>query len=189
MGLKEDQAFASAACERLVAGLPAQLIKKESSIADRLAKARISPLKRLEAIYELLGEIGAYVAPSSPCKKGCSSCCHFGVTVSEVEIQYIETNTKHRRLKQILPKADFHGQACPFLKNNACSIYSARPFVCRRFHSLAPTAEWCEPDKSFAGEFPLLKSSELETAFDALRVGSPVLDIRQVFGSQSFNGA
>ncbi|HEP8970279.1 TPA: YkgJ family cysteine cluster protein [Pseudomonas aeruginosa] len=182
MGLKEDQAYAQANCDRLVAALPAKLIKKESDIARRLGMAKLSPVRKLEAIYELLGELGAYVAPASPCRKGCSSCCHFGVTVSELEIQYIEAKTKHRRLKQIQPKADFHGQPCPFLVHGACSIYTARPFVCRRFHSLAPTAEWCEPEKAYAGEFPQLKSSELDKAFDTLRVGSPVLDIRQVFG-------
>lgn len=184
MGLKEDQEFARAACKRLVERLPAKLIKKESSIADRLAQAKLSPLKKLEAIYELLAEIGACIAPSTPCKKGCSSCCHFAVTVSAVEVQYIEANTKHKRLKRVLPAEDYHGQACPFLQNNSCSIYSARPFVCRRHHSLAPTPEWCAPENSFAGEFPQLKSSELEKAFDALRVSSPVLDIRQVFGAQ-----
>ncbi|EOZ4894389.1 YkgJ family cysteine cluster protein [Pseudomonas aeruginosa] len=130
---------------------------------------------------ELLGEIGAYVAPSTPCRKGCSSCCHFTVTVSEIEMQYIEAHTKYKRLKQALPAEDFHGQACPFLKSNSCSIYSVRPFVCRRHHSLAPSSEWCAPEKSFAAEFPQLKSSEVETAFDALRVSSPVWDIRQVF--------
>ncbi|HCG0885746.1 YkgJ family cysteine cluster protein [Pseudomonas aeruginosa] len=184
MGLKEDQESALATCSRLVEGLPAKLVKKEFSIANRLERAKLSPLKKLEAIYELLGEIGAYVAPSTPCRKGCSSCCHFAVTVSEIEVQYIEAHTKYKRLKQALPAEDFHGQACPFLRHNSCSIYSARPFVCRRQHSLAPSPEWCAPEKSFAGEFPQLKSSELETAFDALRVSSPVWDIRQVFGWQ-----
>jgi len=184
MGLKEDQEFARDTCKRLVEGLPVKLIKQESSIADRLAQAKLSPLRKLETIYELLGEIGTYVAPSTPCRKGCSSCCHFAVTVSAVEVQYIEAHTKHKRFKRVLPAEDYHGQACPFLKNNSCSIYSARPFVCRRHHSLAPPPEWCAPENAFAGEFPQLKSSELEKAFDALRISSPVLDIRQVFGAK-----
>ena len=184
MGLKEDQEFSRTACERLIIGFPAKLLKKESAIADRLSQVKLSPLKKLEAVYELLGEIGAHIAPSTPCKKGCSSCCHYGVTVSEIEVQYIEARTKHKRLKQMLPNEDFHGQACPFLKENSCSIYLARPFVCRRHHSLAPTPEWCAPDKSAAGDFTRLESSELKNAFDALRVGSPVWDIRQVFRAQ-----
>lgn len=184
MELKKDQESALANCKRLVEELPAKLIKKEFSIANRLEQAKISPLKKLEAIYELLGEIGAYVAPSTPCRKGCSSCCHIAVTISEIEVQYIEAHTKYKRLKQTQPAEEFHGQACPFLKNNSCSIYPARPFVCRRHHSLAPSPEWCAPEKSYAGEFPQLKSSELEKAFDSLRVSSPVWDIRQVFGAQ-----
>lgn len=182
MGLKEDQAYAHTNCERLVTGFPATLLKQESTIYKRLSQAKISPLKKLAAIYELLDCIGTYVAPATPCKKGCSSCCHYSVTVSEIEIKYIETYAKRKRLRNPLSQADFHGKACPFLKNNACSIYAARPFVCRRFHALAPTAEWCAPDKSFLGEFSQLQSSEIEDAFNSLRVGSPVLDIRQIFG-------
>ncbi|HBO1833550.1 TPA: YkgJ family cysteine cluster protein [Pseudomonas aeruginosa] len=178
----EDQEHARAACERLVEAFPAILLKKEATIATRLAEAKISPLRKLGAIYELLDEIGAHIAPATPCKKGCSNCCHYAVTVSELEIQYIEALTKRKRLKAAVPKADFHGQPCPFLKNNACSIYAARPYVCRRFHSLAPTPEWCAPENAFAGDFSQVKSTEAEDAFNALRVESPVLDIRQVFG-------
>lgn len=183
MGLKEDQAYACTNCERLVTGFPAALLKQESTIHTRLSQAKISPLKKLAAIYELLDSIGAYVASATPCKKGCSNCCHYSVTVSEVEIKYIETHTQRKRLKVPLPPTNFHGQPCPFLKNDACGIYAARPFVCRRFHALAPTAEWCAPDKSFLGEFSQIQSSEIENAFNALRVGSPVLDIRQTFGT------
>lgn len=182
MGLKEDQAYARANCERLVTGFPATLLKQEGTIYTRLSQAKISPLKKLAAIYELLDSIGAYISPATPCKRGCSNCCHYSVTVSEVEIQFIEAHAKKKRFKALLPRADFHGHACPFLKNNACSIYAARPFVCRRFHALAPTAEWCAPDKSFLGEFSQIQSSELESAFNALRGSSPVVDIRQVFG-------
>lgn len=181
MSLKDDQAYAQANCERLIARFPANLIKQEAVIYSRLAQAKISPLKKLTAIYELLDSIGSYVAPATPCKKGCSSCCHIPVTVSDIEIQLIEATTKHKRLKQPLPAQDFLGAPCPFLKNNACSIYASRPFVCRRFHALAPTAEWCAPEKSNAGDFARIRSSELDKAFDSLRVGSPVLDIRQVF--------
>lgn len=181
MSLEEDQAYAKSNCERLIASLPVKLLKQEAGISDRLAQAKTSPLKKLAAVYELLDDIGSYVAPATPCKKGCSNCCHISVTISETEIQYIEIHTKRKRLKQPLPKSCFHGTPCPFLKSNSCSIYSARPFVCRQFHSLAPTSEWCAPEKSFQGEFPHVKSSEAQKAFDALRAGDQVWDIRQVF--------
>jgi len=128
LGLKEDQEFALAACKRLVGGLPARLMKKGSAIASRLEQAQLSSLKELEAIYELVGEIGAYVAPSTLCRKGCSSCCHFAVTISEVEVQYIETHTRYRRLKQVLPTDDYHGQACPFLKKQLVQHLLSKAF-------------------------------------------------------------
>ncbi|MDC7701415.1 YkgJ family cysteine cluster protein [Vogesella indigofera] len=181
MGLKEDQAYAQSNCERQIASFPVRLLKQEAGISDRLEQAKIAPLKKLAAVYELLDDIGSHVAPATPCKKGCSNCCHIAVTVSEIEIQYIEIHAKRKRLKQPLSNSEFHGVPCPFLKSNACSIYSARPFVCRQFHSLAPTAEWCAPEKSFQGKFPLIRSSEAQKAFDALRGGNQIWDIRQIF--------
>lgn len=182
MALKDDQEFALATCKRLIANFPPKLLKKEDAIASRLALSKLAPLKKLEAVYELLDEIGAYIGPATACGKGCSACCHYGVTVSDIEVRYIEQNTKHKRLKTLLPNRDYHGQPCPFLKDNACSIYKARPFVCRRHHSLAPTPQWCAPERSNAGDFTRLESSELKKAFDSLRAGTPPLDIRQVFG-------
>lgn len=184
MALEDDQKFALATFKRLIASFPPKLLKKEDAIASRLALSKLAPLKKLEYIYELVDEIGAYMAPATPCGKGCSACCHYIVTISDIEIRYIEKNTKHKRLKTLLPKQDYHGLPCPFLINNACSIYKARPFVCRRHHSLAPTPEWCAPEKSNVGEFTRLESSELKKAFDSVRAGTQPMDIRQVFGLQ-----
>jgi Fe-S-cluster containining protein len=101
--------------------------------------------------------------------------------LSEIEIQFIETNSKKRRGKTLLPKGDFHGTACPLLKNNECSVYEARPYVCRRHHSLAPDSQWCAPYTAFEKDFARVEFSELERAFENLQAGSTTMDIRQVF--------
>lgn len=181
MSISEDVEFARVNCERLIASFPQRLTRQEAAIFGRLSVAKISPLKKLAAIYELVDAISDHIHRSTPCKRGCSGCCHYTVSISEIEIQFIETNSKKRRAKTLLPKGDFHGTACPFLKNNECSVYEARPYVCRRHHSLAPDSQWCAPDAAFEEDFARVEFSELERAFGQLRAGSPAMDIRQVF--------
>jgi Fe-S-cluster containining protein len=182
MSLRDDQKFARENCARIIASLPPAILKKEGGLTGRLEASKLTPLKKLAAIYEFLDDLAKYIAPT-PCRKGCSSCCHYAVSISEVEVQFIEQVAKKKRLKVGREPRDFNGQPCPFLVNGACSIYSARPYSCRRHHSLAPTAEWCAPEKSFAGDFARAQSSEAQLAFDLVREMRSLGDIRQVFGS------
>lgn len=77
-------------------------------------------------------------APKLECKKGCSHCCHVPVLVTAVEAFYIQEKTgieanivKRKKEKCRVPD----GSPCPFLKNDACSIYEYRPIACRTFGS------------------------------------------------------
>lgn len=80
------------------------------------------------------------------CKKGCSACCEKGdYPISELELKYLmqgfiglENELKVKvqaNFKNMIPSG-----ACPFLINNACSVYSYRPIVCR-VHGLAYLVE------------------------------------------------
>lgn len=72
----------------------------------------------------------------SQCKNGCSRCCYVDLSVFEVEANRIRE--WHRSLhdedrKSLLeqwqqPKKD---GACVFLRNESCTIYEARPLICR----------------------------------------------------------
>lgn len=164
--------------------IPTKTLHKEDNFAARIKSAKISPIKKLERIYEFMSELYGYVSNYTPCGKGCSSCCHYNVTVSELEIAYIERNTNHKRMKQIIPKRDFHGEPCPFLKNNKCSIYEFRPFVCRRHHALTPDNYWCHPDNCNEYEFSFIQFSGVEDAFKYVRIDGvcdDLKDIRQIF--------
>ena len=76
------------------------------------------------------------------CQKGCSSCCEKGdYPVSELELRYLmlgysqlDNETKIKIQNNI--KNVQKGEACPFLLNKTCSIYSHRPIICR-VHGLA----------------------------------------------------
>jgi Fe-S-cluster containining protein len=182
MSLQEDQQFARDNCTRIIASFPLGILKKEERLVARLGVSKLSPLKTLAAIYEFMDDIAKYITPT-PCKKGCSSCCHYAVSISEVEVQFIEQVAKKKRLKVAGQPGSFNGRPCPFLVNGGCSIYAVRPYSCRRHHSLAPTAEWCAPEKSFAGDFARVQFSEVQLAFDLLRGLRTLGDIRQVFGT------
>ncbi len=87
-----------------------------------------------------------HISNFSPCHKGCSYCCHVALDVTALEAIYIHSITdieiNHRSVK--IDKTS----ACPFLKNDICSIYELRPLVCRLFASLEPV-KMCKSPQSF----------------------------------------
>lgn len=163
--------------------IPQKLVEKEDHFLDRVRNAKVGPYKKLLMLYDLMDQLSAAMSPAMPCKKGCSSCCHYNVSVSEIEVAYIEQASKTKRAKRLAPAKEFHGTPCTFLKNGACSIYSARPFVCRRHNALTQNAYWCHPDRSDLS-FPLIGFTNIDGAFDHIRKESGSVepkDIRQYF--------
>lgn len=169
----------------LISALPSTLIKQEDQFFVKIKKSKVGYLKKLEMLYSFMAELSKITSRFTPCKKNCSACCNYNVTVSEIEIQYIENKTTKKRNNHIGISKNFHGLPCPFLKNNTCMIYEARPYVCRRHHALTPNAYWCDPMLSNEQELPLVKFEGLDKAFDAIRKESnaeSIYDIRQFFG-------
>ncbi len=86
------------------------------------------------------------------CKKGCSNCCltHRDIPVYPIEIVgiywYVIEKVKEPLRTQIKSSLIKHrkGEPCPFLINNACSIYSMRPLACRQFNVFGKS---CEPSE------------------------------------------
>jgi Fe-S-cluster containining protein len=110
----------------------------------------------LDAVSETLGEM----YPWLPCRKNCSSCCSRSVfLVSELEAAYISSFMKdlpRRKQKEIKERARKNVSAmrrksgyvnwgrvvaeckeeistCPLLEDGACSLYEARPSICRSY--------------------------------------------------------
>lgn len=106
MRLEDDQEFARENCTRIITSLPPAILKKEAGLTARLEASKLLPLKKLTAIYEFLDELAKYIAPTQ-CKKGCSSCCHYAVSVSEVEVQFVEQVAKKKRLKVVGAPGNF----------------------------------------------------------------------------------
>lgn len=177
---------------RIIQRLPPKLVAKEEGLLPKFQRNKGKPLKKLELLFEFMDELYAAVGPYLPCKKGCSYCCHNReIEVTELEVAYIEQKTRHRRRSMPGP-APVHGQPCPFLKGGACSIYAARPFLCRRHMVLTGTSHWCHPDRANTEAFPLLAFTEVDKVMGQILSESgnaTPTDIRMVFGAEGGVGS
>lgn len=184
MELDKEKDIAAKNFARIAANIPSRLSEKEDRYAIKMHRSTKNSENKLASLYLFMTELYEYVSKFTPCKKGCSHCCHYSVSVSEIEIAYIEKHSKAKRRKTFLPKSNFHGSPCPFLKEGICSIYDARPFVCRRHVALTSENTWCNPSISNDEVFPQLKFSGIDEAFDQIRRESAsftLYDIRQAF--------
>ena len=93
------------------------------------------------------GSLHGSVASLAACRKGCSHCCHISVMLSRAEAKVIAKETRGRfneaavqiTLDDTQERRDAleaitrqtYGQACTFLREGSCSIYSSRPLPCR----------------------------------------------------------
>ncbi len=96
--------------------------------------------KPIESLQEnasgFFDKIYSKYSASMKCSLGCSKCCYTDISVFEVEIQRIkdwfitlEVGKQNELLE--LWKTPVETGACTFLYNDRCSIYEARPVICR----------------------------------------------------------
>lgn len=70
------------------------------------------------------------------CKKGCSKCCQTDIGVFEIEADRIRNwfyslSLESQAELKNLWKMPVEKGSCAFLNDNACTIYEARPLICR----------------------------------------------------------
>lgn len=90
------------------------------------------------------------------CKLGCADCCVDGINVCRIEYENIREHLKSSAINfQPSAKKD----KCPFLNDeDLCSIYPARPIVCRL---------WGAPILFGPGEDPLPNANEISKRITA----------------------
>ncbi len=72
--------------------------------------------------------------PSMQCDTGCGDCCGV-VPATETEFRAVQRFAEEHG---ITPAAHTDG-TCPFYQNGGCTVYPARPLICRLFgHSVDP---------------------------------------------------
>ncbi len=142
-----------------------RMLETARSIVLQAMSGGISPARALIAIRQVDQALDAAIGePEQACKKGCCHCCHFVVQSSVAEVaqavDYVQANFSEEQRGQLEDRLFQHERVvapwfganlwevrtkCPFLVDNLCSIYEARPLRCRGVNSL--DASVCEQQK------------------------------------------
>lgn len=103
----------------------------------------------LKQLHQKISEHHQKVEKTYPegmtCKNGCSRCCYVNLSVFPIEAQFIRdwfNNLPIEKIEELKKEWEKEGRlaenffgktvsACPFLKNESCTIYEARPVICR----------------------------------------------------------
>jgi Fe-S-cluster containining protein len=111
------------------------------------------PVKRAEYVHRMVDDLSGkifqqpLVQQLSPCKQGCTACCHTQVSVTEDEAELlaekihagVDINLQHL-MNQVNAKNDsptffslsYEERKCVFLdEEGSCKVYADRPSVCR----------------------------------------------------------
>jgi uncharacterized protein len=159
--------------------IPKDIRKMEESLFQKITTSKHDRIKTLELLFSEMDAIYNFVHQFTLCKKGCSYCCKYGISISELEVDYIKKKVK---LDKVLAKTV--DSSCPFLKEGICSIYNERPFFCRRHLAFYDSPEWCELDISHNYRFPNIDCTEIDKCY-AYLIGphgqDSMQDIRQAF--------
>lgn len=81
-------------------------------------------------------KISAKYSAEMKCQAGCSKCCFTDISIFEVESERIKdwfsslSDEAQKELQELWLTKNEAG-ACSFLYNDRCSIYEARPVICR----------------------------------------------------------
>ncbi len=185
---RDAVAASKARASSFIASIPQDLAKREDLIGEEVLRENSSAKSKLGKLYRLVEELGEAAKPFIACGKGCSACCRMNVTISSMEAERLAQFSKKR-----INRVDHHihhdptrfaGVACPFLVENACSVYAIRPYACRAHVSFDTTAYWCEPERAYEEGMGMVSFDGAKSAYLAVLAKVPdsrFADIRDFF--------
>lgn len=172
-----------------------EIADMRSAMVDRAALRQVNQLlaqarnagtraKRILWLKRAADTFAAAVAPHAACRKGCSHCCHISLKFTEAEA--IEIG-KAIGVPPASDAPDRPGRAvenepCPFLRDEACSIYENRPIVCRTHFNMDADDLLCQLVPGAAVPVPYMDNRAV--LLGALMVGGAqprIADVRDWF--------
>lgn len=154
------------------AASPLALMRERMAVADGELRRRLpqatseSDLLALAAgLLALAEEVSTglqSLAPVRPlaCRAGCDHCCRNMIQVRPLFAILAVASAKARftpaRLAEFIDRLVTGTPFCPFLFDGQCSIYDARPMVCRGYYSLdlarCLEGDFCEKTLGYQGD-------------------------------------
>ena len=158
------------------------VFKEKAQQQLRVAMGAGTASQRVMWIRRAADTLAGGYGPVSACKPGCAHCCHIPVKISQAEAQVLG---KAIRRKPVGPRQ--HGpapadhEACSFLQDGRCSIYTERPAVCRYHLNMDIDDLLCRPVPGGEVPVPYLDVRPLVIARVATGGRIDYADIRQWF--------
>jgi len=162
---------------------------RNEAASSRAANAAALAIRVFDATMRRMppASVGAELA----CKAGCTYCCHNVVmaTAPEVFLAAGELRARHDaqfiagvagRCDAVAATTGVRRNPCPLLHDNLCSVYAARPSVCRKHTSFSVDA--CIADyEGRGGNIPIRRFDQeiFECCAVALLLGMRLWDGRQ----------
>lgn len=178
--------------DALVAAEPWLAPEEIQRVARLITLENGSVRSRQRKFIHLMTKMSESMAPHVACRRGCSHCCNISAVILASEVERIAeaTGRPMTRLPMREPAAveaaaaGFFRTPCPFLAGSECSIYDARPSVCRLHHSLNLDADQCDTVYDINTTMVPTLASTAVVQFEYLSMSiikEPVGDIREFF--------
>lgn len=185
--LKESNEFIETQSNACYSLFSEDLKEDENTFKQKIKLQNLSNKNKLIKLYNLSDKIMNNAKNFVACKETCSHCCHINVQITYLEVEHIQKNTGIKA--NVLNKSkihnikDFLGVACPFLKENKCSIYQYRPFACRKHLSFDKDNYWCNTQNFIEKPIKQISFDYEDSYFHITNYNKTIVgDIRDFFG-------
>lgn len=139
---------------QLIADSPWMRAEDLSLAVKRVCEAPGTHRAKQFRLLKIADRFNAAIAPLAACRPRCAHCCHMPTMIYAHEAERLAAASGRKMAHPALKRFDialfdsqkYYRQPCPFLRDSLCTVYEARPVICRLHHSLNTDADDCRVD-------------------------------------------